>query len=32
MIRTKNYRIAQLNEIPAIPCPCGSAKRAFTES
>jgi mannose-6-phosphate isomerase-like protein (cupin superfamily) len=31
MKQTKNYRIAQLDEIPAIPCPCGSARRAFTE-
>jgi mannose-6-phosphate isomerase-like protein (cupin superfamily) len=31
MAQTKNYRIAQLDEIPAVPCPCGSARRAFTE-
>ena len=22
-------RIAQLDEIPAVPCPCGEARRAF---
>lgn len=25
----KNYRLAQLDEIPPVPCPCGSARRAF---
>ena len=24
-----NYRIAQLDEIPEGPCPCGSTRRAF---
>ena len=27
--KTKNYRIAQLDEVPPIPCPCGQARRAF---
>jgi len=26
----KNYEVAQLNEIPAVPCPCGAARRAFS--
>jgi len=25
----KNYRIAQLDEVPGVPCPCGEARRAF---
>ncbi len=25
------YRIAQLDEVPSIPCPCGDARRAFSE-
>ena len=25
----KNFEIAQLDEVGAIPCPCGTAKRAF---
>lgn len=25
----KNYRLAQLDEIPPVPCPCGSTRRAF---
>jgi len=25
----KGVRIAQLDEIPAVPCPCGQARRAF---
>jgi mannose-6-phosphate isomerase-like protein (cupin superfamily) len=25
----KNYEIAQLDEIPGTPCPCGTARRAF---
>ena len=24
-----NYKIAQLNEIPPVPCPCGFSRRAF---
>ena len=27
-----NYQIAQLDEIPTLPCPCGSARRAFADS
>ncbi|MCX5684929.1 MAG: cupin domain-containing protein [Planctomycetota bacterium] len=26
-----NYHIAQLDEIAAVACPCGSARRAFAE-
>ena len=26
-----NYHIAQLDEIPPVACPCGSARRAFAE-
>lgn len=26
-----NYHIAQLDEIPAHPCPCGQARRAFAD-
>lgn len=25
----KNYLIAQLDQIPPVPCPCGQARRAF---
>jgi mannose-6-phosphate isomerase-like protein (cupin superfamily) len=25
----KNYALAQLDEIPGTPCPCGTARRAF---
>lgn len=25
----KNYRVAQLDQITPIPCPCGQARRAF---
>ncbi|MBM3860834.1 MAG: cupin domain-containing protein [Verrucomicrobia bacterium] len=25
----KNYMISQLDEIPGVECPCGSARRAF---
>jgi len=25
------YRIAQLDETPGIPCPCGEARRAFAD-
>lgn len=29
----RRYQVVQLADIPAVPCPCGSAKRAFqTES
>lgn len=24
-----NYMIAQLDEVPGVPCPCGTARRAF---
>lgn len=24
-----NYSVAQLTELPPIPCPCGTARRAF---
>ena len=24
-----NYMIAQLDEIPSVPCPCGQTRRAF---
>jgi mannose-6-phosphate isomerase-like protein (cupin superfamily) len=24
-----NYMISQLDEVPAVPCPCGQARRAF---
>ncbi len=27
----KNFAVAQLDEIPAVPCPCGQARRAFGE-
>lgn len=27
-----NYLISQLDEISAIPCPCGFTRRAFTET
>jgi mannose-6-phosphate isomerase-like protein (cupin superfamily) len=25
----KNYAITHLNDLPAVPCPCGSTRRAF---
>lgn len=25
------YSVAQLDEVPAVPCPCGSARRAFRD-
>ena len=28
----ENFYIAQLDEIPPTPCPCGSARRAFAGS
>jgi mannose-6-phosphate isomerase-like protein (cupin superfamily) len=28
----KRYSIAQLDEIPPVPCPCGQARRAFAGS
>src|SRR5688572_14304806 len=28
-IATKNYRIAQLDTLPTMACPCGSTRRAF---
>jgi mannose-6-phosphate isomerase-like protein (cupin superfamily) len=27
----KRYAIAQLDQIPPVPCPCGQARRAFAE-
>ena len=27
----KRYMIAQLDQIPPVPCPCGQARRAFAE-
>ena len=27
----KRYSVAQMADIPGTPCPCGSAKRAFTD-
>jgi mannose-6-phosphate isomerase-like protein (cupin superfamily) len=27
----KRYAIAQLDQIPPVPCPCGQARRAFTD-
>ena len=26
---TRNYLLAQLDQVPATPCPCGQARRAF---
>ena len=26
-----NFKIAQLDELESIPCPCGSARRAFAD-
>jgi mannose-6-phosphate isomerase-like protein (cupin superfamily) len=26
---SKNYTVTQLDEIPAVPCPCGLTRRAF---
>lgn len=28
---TKRFQITNLNETPAVPCPCGSTRRAFTD-
>ena len=28
---TQRYLIAQMADIPGTPCPCGTAKRAFTD-
>lgn len=28
-VATKNYMIAQVDEIPTVACPCGSTQRAF---
>lgn len=28
----ENYMIAQLDQIPAVPCPCGFTRRAFAGS
>lgn len=27
-----NFHLAQLNEIPAVRCPCGQARRAFADA
>ena len=27
----KNYHVAQLDALPAVPCPCGQARRAFAD-
>ncbi len=27
----KRYTAAQLDELPGVPCPCGTARRAFAE-
>ena len=27
----KRYMIAQLDQVPPVPCPCGQARRAFAE-
>ena len=27
-----NFSIAQLNDLPAEPCPCGTTRRAFVET
>ena len=32
MTHTKNYRIAQLDQVPAVPCPCGQSRRAFADA
>ena len=29
MTSDKNYAVAQLDDIPGVPCPCGVARRAF---
>lgn len=26
---SRNYRVAQLDEIPPVPCPCGQSRRAL---
>ncbi len=31
MTTEKKFRVAQLDEIPTIDCPCGLTRRAFTE-
>ena len=28
---SKNYAIAQLDEVDGVPCPCGTSRRAFAE-
>ncbi len=28
---SKRYMIAQLDQVPPVPCPCGQARRAFAE-
>jgi quercetin dioxygenase-like cupin family protein len=32
MAAAAGYRVAQLDELPAVPCPCGLARRAFAFS
>lgn len=29
--RTRRYRVVDFAEIPGVPCPCGTARRAFAE-
>jgi mannose-6-phosphate isomerase-like protein (cupin superfamily) len=29
MTPPKNYSIAQLDQVPPVPCPCGQSRRAF---
>ena len=31
MAEDKRYRVAQLDEVPGVDCPCGVARRAFDE-
>ena len=31
MSEEKRFAVAQLDEIPPVPCPCGEARRAFKE-
>ncbi len=28
---TPRYAVAQMADLPGVPCPCGTAKRAFTD-
>jgi mannose-6-phosphate isomerase-like protein (cupin superfamily) len=29
--KQQNYWITQLDQVPAVPCPCGKSRRAFAE-